>query len=129
MLPCPLCLPAGRLKTKVRARSVVDPETRRLVAQQRLAALEQDNYEDNALSHAAAVGDAAYEEEEEEVEQGASKGKKRKRGPTAGSRGPAAAAAAADGAVPASKGTERAAKATVHRTRNLDHVIAEEVSC
>jgi len=116
---------SGRLRTKVRVRSVVDPETRRLVAQQRLVALEQDNYEEGA-AHLAA-GDAAYEEEEdEEVAQGGSKGKKRKRGPTAGSRG--AAAAAAGDAPAAGKGADRAAKATVYRTRNLDHVVAEEVS-
>ncbi len=128
---CCIFLSVGRLKTKVRARSVIDPETRRLVALQRLAALEQDNYEENTLSHGAASGgaDAAYDNDDEEVEQGGTKGKKRKRGPTAGSRGAAAAAASADAVVPsASKGTERAAKATVHRTRNLDHVIAEEVS-
>ena len=124
---CSLFLPcvSGRLRTKVRHRSVIDPETRRLVALARLNALEQDNYEENALAHAAAAGDGAYEDEEEEVEQGGSKGKKRKRGGTAvGSRG--AASAGAD-SLPAAKGTERAAKATVHRTRNLDFVVAEEV--
>lgn len=127
---CPLCslslcpVLTGRLRGKVRVRAVVDPETRRQVAAARLAALELDNYEEAEAFAAvsAAAADGAYEEEQdEEVEQGGSKGRKRK-ARTAGSRGPAAAA---EGAT-SSKG-ERAAKAVVHRTRNLDYVIAEEV--
>ena len=115
---------SGRLRGKVRVRAVVDPETRRQVAAARLAALELDNYEEAEAFAAvsAAAADGAYEEEQdEEVEQGGSKGRKRK-ARTAGSRGPAAAA---EGAA-SSKG-ERAAKAVVHRNRNLDYVIAEEV--
>ena len=93
--------------------------------------------EAEALTAAAAPGvDAAYEDEgDEEVEQGGgSKSRKRKsRGGGAGSRGDAAAAAAASsaaaaaagGAASAAKG-DRAAKAVVHRHRNLDYVIAEE---
>jgi zinc finger HIT domain-containing protein 1 len=129
---------SGRLSTKFRVRSVVDPETRRQVAAARLVALEQDNYEEpSSAAVAAGGGDAAYEDEDEEVEQGGgggSKSKKRRR-PTAGTRVPGAAAAAASAAAAAAaggdvaaagKGSDRAAKAVVHRTRNLDYVVAEE---
>jgi hypothetical protein len=106
----------------VRPRSIIDASTRRLVAAQRLIALELDNCTEEGPG-ATGKGRGAPKEdqdeyaEEEEVAQGGSKGRKRKR--TAGSRGSAAAAAAG----------ESASKAAHHppaRTRDLDRVITEE---
>ena len=71
--------------------------------------LEADNYEEPSLA-ALAAGDAAYvDDEEDELVQGATKGRKRKGRSTAG-------------------GEKRSSKlhANSYRTRNLDHVIAEE---
>lgn len=103
-----LCV-LGRLRTKVRVRSVVDQETRRQVAAQRLQTLEADNYEEPSIA-ALAAGDGAYvDEEEEEVVQGSTKGKKRK-GRSGGTK----------------EGGRAKIQANSYRVRNLEHVIAEE---
>lgn len=97
---------------------MIDEETRRYLASQRLAALEMDNYEEPSLAALSADGAYVDDEEEEEVAQG---GRSRKRKSRSGATGGGGGGASGGASAKSSKSASGA-----YRVRNFEHVVAEE---